>query len=83
MILAHDQVATKSYIPELPEIPHEVDEDEESVKIVRIVKGNSEPLVCSFVLFDLFCMVSISLNKTTDNYNNLSSMISGCYNKTK
>ena len=42
---AHDQVAAKDFLPQLPDIAHEVDEDEESVKVVRLVKGNKEPLV--------------------------------------
>ena len=46
LLSAHDQVAVKSFIPNLPEIAHEVDEDDEaSVKIVRLVKGTTEPLV--------------------------------------
>ena len=42
---AHDQVAEKEFLPRLPDIAHEVDEDDESVKVVRLVKGNKEPLV--------------------------------------
>ena len=40
----HDRVASKEFQPILPDIPFEVDEDEESVKIVRLVKGECEPL---------------------------------------
>ena len=43
--MAHDHVAAKDFLPQLPDIAHEVDEDEESVKVVRLVKGNKEPLV--------------------------------------
>ena len=45
LLEAHDQVEEKEFLPRLPDIAHEVDEDDESVKVVRLVKGNKEPLV--------------------------------------
>ncbi|GAB6028321.1 hypothetical protein CHUAL_002494 [Chamberlinius hualienensis] len=43
VLVAHDEIAQKSYIPKLPEIQPQTDEGEETVKIVQLVKSN-EPL---------------------------------------
>ena len=45
-MLAHDEVAKKTFISSLPEIPHEVDEDDDAaVKIIQLCKSFTEPLV--------------------------------------
>ena len=45
LLLVHDTISQKDYVPKLPEPPFDVaDEDEETIKIVQLVKSN-EPLV--------------------------------------
>lgn len=45
LLLVHDTISQKDYVPKLPEPPfNTVDEDEETIKIVQLVKSN-EPLV--------------------------------------
>lgn len=45
LLLVHDTISQKDYVPKLPEpIFDNVDEDEETIKIVQLVKSN-EPLV--------------------------------------
>ncbi|XP_059350336.1 MAGUK p55 subfamily member 7-like isoform X4 [Daphnia carinata] len=44
LLLVHDTISQKDYVPKLPEPPfNTVDEDEETIKIVQLVKSN-EPL---------------------------------------
>ncbi|XP_046461324.1 MAGUK p55 subfamily member 7-like isoform X3 [Daphnia pulex] len=44
LLLVHDTISQKDYVPKLPEPPFDtVDEDEETIKIVQLVKSN-EPL---------------------------------------
>ena len=53
LAVAHDDLVNRSYTEEtLPDVPHEVDEDEEAIKIVRIIKGDLEPLVSSVAFRD-------------------------------
>jgi len=45
-MLAHDEVAKKTFVASLPEIAHEVDEDDDAaVKIIQLCKSFTEPLV--------------------------------------
>ena len=44
LMVSHDIVARRDYLPKLQDIPVEVDEDEETIKMVQLVKSQ-DPLV--------------------------------------
>ncbi|CAB4065526.1 MAGUK p55 subfamily member 4,MAGUK p55 subfamily member 7 [Lepeophtheirus salmonis] len=43
LLLSHDTIAQRDYLPKLCNVPYEVDEDEDTIKMVQLIKSN-DPL---------------------------------------
>ncbi|KAF8564736.1 hypothetical protein P879_08107 [Paragonimus westermani] len=59
LLLCHDVIAKKAYVPVIPEIPYEVDEDCVNMKVVNLIK-QQEPLGVTIKFSERHGAVSIA-----------------------